>query len=524
MESGSIKLNIQPNAGIMNIFDRLNYTPWYAIAEFVDNATQSFYNNKDKLEYSEDDYRLVINIEYDSNKNTLTIKDNAYGMEIDDFKRAVTLDAKNENQKGRNEFGMGLKTAACWFGKKRSVLSTELGSNNEFYTEVNVEYLKENNINFVDIKKNSVDSLKHGTIIKIENLTKKLSASRTIGKIRSLLASMYRRDIAKGNVDIYFNGEKIFYEDLTILNFRNKYRKKDLDFSFEFEEKTYRVTGFVGIMNKGSFAKGGFALFRNDRVVVGGDDMNYKPDEIFQFGNSQISLKLFGELNMNDFPVSQAKDGFIWFDGLEDEFIKNLKFNISDYIEIGKMSIKDRISEEDYSDKNSDEVHNNTQASIDKIDFDFNQESSEKKDEDMAPYQNLSKTDVDLYQEVFLNENKNNIESIGKPREYIAKLSGNQEIKICISWASGNNDQRIKIDDFDKENNTLNVLINIDHPFFKPYSKENQFKIVLEKLVFAFAYAEEQAKKVSEYANDGYIQYFAIRNNINRILRELSRD
>ena len=40
------KLNIQPQAGVIGVFSRLNYKPWYAIAEFVDNSTQSFYNNE----------------------------------------------------------------------------------------------------------------------------------------------------------------------------------------------------------------------------------------------------------------------------------------------------------------------------------------------------------------------------------------------------------------------------------------------------------------------------------------------
>ena len=39
MEKDIVKLNIQPNAGIMNVFSRLSYKPWYAIAGFVDNST-----------------------------------------------------------------------------------------------------------------------------------------------------------------------------------------------------------------------------------------------------------------------------------------------------------------------------------------------------------------------------------------------------------------------------------------------------------------------------------------------------
>ena len=108
MEKDVVKLNIQPNAGIMNVFSRLSYKPWYAIAEFVDNSTQSYYSNKKELKNSEEDYKLVVEVKYDDENKTLVIRDNAYGMEFEDFQRAIILDSKSDRQQGRNEFGMGL--------------------------------------------------------------------------------------------------------------------------------------------------------------------------------------------------------------------------------------------------------------------------------------------------------------------------------------------------------------------------------------------------------------------------------
>lgn len=42
-EDGDYELNIQPQASVLGVFSRLNYKAWYAIAEFVDNSTESFY-------------------------------------------------------------------------------------------------------------------------------------------------------------------------------------------------------------------------------------------------------------------------------------------------------------------------------------------------------------------------------------------------------------------------------------------------------------------------------------------------
>ncbi|MCQ2111310.1 MAG: ATP-binding protein, partial [Bacteroidaceae bacterium] len=108
-------LNIQPQAGVIGVFSRLNYKAWYAIGEFVDNSTQSFYSHQEELKLHGIE-EVEININYDVERDILTITDTAFGMERYDFARAVKVDSPPENKNGRNEFGMGLKTAASWFG------------------------------------------------------------------------------------------------------------------------------------------------------------------------------------------------------------------------------------------------------------------------------------------------------------------------------------------------------------------------------------------------------------------------
>ena len=130
--------DIQPKASILNVFSRLSYKAWYAIAEFVDNSTQSYLSNIDKFNNMENFDYLVVDIVYNQDENSLIVTDNAYGMEIDRFLDAITLDSKNTTQEGRNEFGMGLKTAASWFGEKWSVRSSRYESKNEYYAEIDI--------------------------------------------------------------------------------------------------------------------------------------------------------------------------------------------------------------------------------------------------------------------------------------------------------------------------------------------------------------------------------------------------
>lgn len=527
-----MELNIQPPASILNVFSRLSYKPWYAIAEFVDNSTQSYISHSDELSAAPEFDKLIVNVKYDAVSNTLTIIDNAYGMEIDRFRDAILLDSRNESQSGRNEFGMGLKTAASWFGKVWKVTSTQYGSTNRYTATVDIPKLDELHLQNTKIYRDYVATDTHGTEIIIEQVTKKITGSRTIGKIRDLLSSMYRRDINSRNIEIWFNDEPIVFEEYPILtNFRGKSWKKDLDFTVEFDDKSYHVTGFVAIMNPGSFPKAGFALFRQDRVVIGGTDSNYKPAQIFGQAQSQKSLKLFGELNMNDFPVNQAKDGFIWDDGLEDAFIDALKDNIQEYIYIADMSIKERANEIQFSDQASSELQQDVSTIIDNAFISTNDDADNTENtntdsinvEDTSPENSdtsdTSGTDITEYIETVLNVELTD-ERISTPRSYSVPMSPVIHVDFAVQWARGSNKYWIEYTEIDVDK--YNVLINIDHPFFMPFTKEDGFQKVLEKFALSFILAERQAKLGS--SKQGYIQANVIKNYMNRYLEKLAED
>lgn len=527
-QSDVMELNIQPSASILNVFSRLSYKPWYAIAEFVDNSTQSYISHATELSSAPGFEKLIVDIKYCAITNTLTIVDNAYGMEIERFRDAILLDSRNEAQSGRNEFGMGLKTAASWFGKVWKVTSTQYGSINRYTATIDIPKLDKYHLQNTKIYRDYVAIDSHGTEIIIEHVTKKITGSRTIGKIRDLLSSMYRRDINDRNIEIWFNNEAISFEEYPILsNFRGKSWKKNLSFDVKFDDQNYHITGFVAIMNPGSFPKAGFALFRQDRVVIGGTDSNYKPTQIFGQAQSQRSLKLFGELNMNGFPVNQAKDGFIWDDGLEDAFIEALKDNIQEYIDIADMSIKERASEEQFSDQASAELQQDVAESLInafRVDLventgSFPEEGSNSTNIEARDSIITGLNDMQEYINTVLHE-KIFEETISTKRSYSVPVTAITHVDFNVQWARGNRYYWIEYSEVSDDN--FDVLINIDHPFFMPFSKDDEFKRVLEKFALAFILAERQAKLSS--SRDGYIQSSAIKNNMNKFLERLVED
>ena len=518
-EVGIQELNIQPQAGVIGVFSRLNYKAWYAIAEFVDNSTQSFYSHQQELS-AHGINEVDISINYDSDNDVLTVTDSAYGMEFDDFARAVKVDSPPEDKSGRNEFGMGLKTAASWFGNVWSVRSTQLGSNIEYYTEINIPEMREKNINTVSIRKSLADPSSHGTTIIISEVTKRIGSPRTKNKITELLKSMYRRDINNGMVHITYDGEPLYFDGYDCLSFRNQTWRKELDFSFEFDGQVHHVIGFVGILANGGFGRAGFALFRRNRVVVGGEDFNYKPDKVFGQPQDPRAHKLFGELDLDDFPINQAKDGFVWDDGLEEEFIEKLKTHIKEYIEIAKLTNKDREREEATSQSVSDNVQSHVQKTIS---HSFGSQSTETKpsvfEDIQEPLDSEGQAVLGLYKEYQTEQNNLPEEIDDKVRAYTIPLDAASKCKISVQWTKGNAATWIKVDSAE-DGSSASIKLNINHPFFKPFSEMEDFKMVLEKFAIAFALAEIRTKFNANA--EGMISPNAFRTHINNFLRELS--
>lgn len=101
-------------------------------------------------------------------------------MDFHDFQWAIMLDSP-PRRKSRSEFGMGLKTAACWFGKCWSVESVALGSGIKYRTTVDVEALSKYKNEEITVEEIPCSKKEHGTIVTIWNLNRTLSGTQ-IGK------------------------------------------------------------------------------------------------------------------------------------------------------------------------------------------------------------------------------------------------------------------------------------------------------------------------------------------------------
>src|SRR5262245_28139953 len=85
----SDRVNIRPGVGILSVLRHLNYKPWFAIAEFVDNSLYSYFRHREALEHLHGkDFRPRVEIELDrSDEMRINIRDNAAGIAQSEYNR-----------------------------------------------------------------------------------------------------------------------------------------------------------------------------------------------------------------------------------------------------------------------------------------------------------------------------------------------------------------------------------------------------------------------------------------------------
>ena len=301
---------------VIQSYKRLSYTPWHAIAELVDNATQSYFNHKETLDeaLSSAGESLCIGIVYErEGAGLLRVSDNAMGMSYEELTDSLKVGFPPENASGRSKYGMGMKTASCWIGNSWTVRTKRLGETTEHHVTVDVEKIAggDNDLGYFAVRGRPEDQ--HYTVIEIGDHNQ-VFHSRTIGKVKDFLRSMYRQDLRGGWATIEWQGSPLQWrDDFRFLQARDSsiYRK-----DFEFSAAGKEVKGWVGVLSKGAGGRGraGFSILHADRVVRGWPE-SWRPENIygFQGRNDLINQRLVGEIHLNDFEVSHTKDDILWY-------------------------------------------------------------------------------------------------------------------------------------------------------------------------------------------------------------------
>ncbi len=325
------EVNVVIGPETVRSYKRLAYELWWAIAEFIDNSTQSFSNNFPALDNidGQNNGQLTVNIAYDRDQGVLRVSDNAMGMSLAEVVKAVKIGTPPSDATGRHEFGMGMKTAACWLGDSWTLQTTKLGDPHEYTIEFDVERVASGD---TDLRLNErvVDEKSHYTILTISSMHQKIGG-RLLGRLRENLRSIYRFDTRTEQIKIWWGDEELSYDNrLDLLKGADgsEYRK-----SFSFEVNGKNVYGWAGLLESGSRQKAGFAVARRGRLVVGQPEA-WRPQSLYgQEGGSNdlVNQRLIGEIHLDDFLVSHTKNQILWQDDDLDLVEVELKNLFNDY-------------------------------------------------------------------------------------------------------------------------------------------------------------------------------------------------
>lgn len=321
---------IRPGVSVLSILRHLNYKPWFALAEFVDNAVQSYLANRERLEALHGpQFKLKVEIAIEPVAPArIVIRDNAAGIALSDFPRAFRPAAIPPDRSGLSEFGMGMKSAACWFAPRWSVRTKALDERVERTVRFDVATIVRDQLEELRIDDEPATPTDHFTELVLEE-PHHLPTGRTVGKIKDHLTDIYRVYIRDGILELRFGSDELRYVPPRILHApfardpsgEVKEWRKPISFDLGGDLSAH---GFAGLMDPMNTNRSGFALFRRGRLIQGSGDEGYRPPLIFgQPGNFRWR-RLFGELHLEGFEVSHTKDGFRW-DENEQPFLELLR-------------------------------------------------------------------------------------------------------------------------------------------------------------------------------------------------------
>ena len=316
-------IDIRPEVSVLGVFRHINYRPWFAAAEFVDNAIQSFQDHQHELvRVGGHTGKLLVKVKIDTSDDSfIQVSDNAAGIYRDEWARALRPAEPPPDTSGLAEFGMGMKTAAAWFGRRLTVRSKALGEPVRREITLDFNEIIEKRLETVQPKTFPAPLEEHGTDVIVSGLHRP-PYGRTVGKIRDHLASIYRMFLRDGSLELVFQHgtnpeQQLVTEHVEVLKAprfddpegEHELWSKSIDFDLG---GGLRAQGFLALRAVASTANAGLALFRRKRLIEGSGDETYRPRGIFGASNSYEYQRLFGELTLEGFDISHTKDGFRW--------------------------------------------------------------------------------------------------------------------------------------------------------------------------------------------------------------------
>ena len=515
MSKKNKNIDITPPVDIYKTFKNYNYRVGTAIPEFVDNSIQSFRNNEKIYNEAAKKGKVIeksITLIFNKKEKKIIIRDSAFGMTIEDIPSAFKLKSNDGKKTGLNEFGMGLKTAAFWFGDSLKVVTKSPRSKDGFSVEMNMAQLT-SGISEIPIKvsKEYINrwGLNNGTVIIISDIDRNRDLSNTqLKKVVQTLASKYRRDVLNGNIEfrtysIEANGDTIDLNYWIRTSKKKIMEKKDIHsgevlrfeptkrwqdektdnghetkvaFSVEHFGDTYNVNGEFFMRAVGSRPEAGIDLFRRGRII------EEKNKEFIKGAGSYEYQRINGYLELDDFPVTQAKDRIEW-EGKLFERVKEKLMNDDGIIKLIKIAKTTKYRTE------------NKVADLKKVTKSYKNKLAEMATDNLEILE--TKETKAIATSVGVEYNENDVAHIIKTNDGDVKIYSSLVLDGSIKgW----------IDIQELKDGTMHVKLDVNHSFFNPFNSIKgegaEFVATMRTFATFWARAEKKSMEYSETAEE----------------------
>lgn len=528
------KIDVKSGTGVFRHYENLNLSSWYLFAEYIDNAIGSYQKNKKKLKQLDANYQLKVEIIRDSSRKTITIRDNAAGIENSELERAFIIGERPRDTSGANEYGVGMKMASFHFTHKWSARTKAIGETDEKTIILDVDEIENRDSTIIDVIRTPVKKEKHGTEIYLEEFyDSNWPQGKSIAKIKIFLASIFRKYIDSGELDLRFDDgdieeiitprfpdilEMAYIGDPNYPDSEKKVWKEEVNFAQNTDTYTREITGWVGILELGQTGRknSGIELVRRNRVIEG-DELAWFPKQIYGFGHAEQRTRLFGELVFRGFSTNNNKSKIDWGtedEGTEEKFIEYLKDlivvdkdddttrefwdQLYNYIAVAK----NETDKEKYSlEKQITEAHRDIQTRM---------------QSDFSGYQPTNDENLENQEEDFLAENE-----LPEQFELVISADENQDWRVVIIPNRGNGEgvwfktTSVSTAMWPKE---ITIEWDINHKYsqlvFRPGEDIGAYKILapeIFRLISIIVISQEQLRESGE--EDIGIDYFASKLN-----------
>ena len=247
--SNNYELRMEHDLSTMANFSRQKSEVYSLLAEFIDNSFQSYIDHRNELSGSG---ACVVDINVSN--GSLTIEDNAFGMDREGIGRAVSFKPSDPNRDARNlgKYGLGMKRSILCFGPM-ALAQFET----KFYRSplvcrflISNEKIRAND-GTVIVSEDLADEIEsHYTRIVITNCDKSLLKAVLDEKARTMLSRLYSRFLEKEECfKILLQGElvKPFNPKLIEVNgVPSRISISEEDSRFMYEGKEYTFSGWIG--------------------------------------------------------------------------------------------------------------------------------------------------------------------------------------------------------------------------------------------------------------------------------------